>query len=141
MGTPPPRVGIGPTFNPGFCSPGLLPSETCSIQNQACRVHDDSIIDAIGGVDLGECKASCSDTIDCWFITYFGPASFPLYNYCILFNDCHNQNYCSNCITEVGLCFGTCSNSIEGRLGVFKKNPPRKFTKVFLAVLSNINMY
>ena len=94
-----------------------LPPGRCSVENQACEAREDNVIDTIGGVDLKECEALCSDTIGCKFITFFGPESFPLYDYCFLFNDCSNQNDCNHCVSEAEVCFETCSSNIEGPLG------------------------
>ena len=52
-----------------------FPPGMCSIQNQACQAHEDNVIDTVGGVGLGECKALCTDATDCQFISYFGPDS------------------------------------------------------------------
>merc|ERR1711892_617486 len=89
--------------------------DRCTLDNQACQA--DSIIDTFGGVNLEECRALCSDTADCKFITFFGPESFPLHDYCFLFSDCSIQLDCEDCVTETEVCFDTCSTSTEGRLG------------------------
>merc|ERR1711892_204570 len=94
-----------------------LPPGECFVENQACQASEDNVIDAIGGVDLEECEALCSETEGCDFITFYGPDSYPLYDYCFLFNDCSTQLECDHCVSEVEVCFGTCSCNIEGPLG------------------------
>jgi len=94
-----------------------LASGRCFVENQVCEANADNIIDTIGGVDLKECEALCSRTSGCEFITFFGPDSYPLYDYCFLFNDCSTQQDCDHCVTEAEVCFETCSSNLVGRLG------------------------
>ena len=49
-----------------------LPPGRCSVENQACEVREDNVIDTIGGVNLQECEAMCSNTIGFKFITFGG---------------------------------------------------------------------
>ena len=92
-------------------------SGQCTLDNRACKAGPGSYIDSYGGVNLEECRALCRDTTECKFVTFFGPDSFPLYDYCFLFKDCSIQQDCSDCVTETEVCWDTCSTSTEGRLG------------------------
>ena len=48
-------AAISPSLTLSSFPPGM-----CSIQNQACQAHEDNVIDTVGGVGLGECKALCT---------------------------------------------------------------------------------
>ena len=95
----------------------LLPPGTCEVEGQACDIGQDNLLSALPGVEsLQQCEAICIDNFDCEFITYFGSDSFPLRNYCMLFNDCTALADCQDCTTAVELCFEQCGQTVEGPL-------------------------
>ena len=94
-----------------------LPPGTCQVEGQACDIGQDNLLSAQAGVEsLQECEAICIDNFDCEFITFFGSESFPLRNYCMLFQDCSELAECQDCTTAVELCFEQCGQSVEGPL-------------------------
>ena len=95
----------------------LLPPGTCEVEGQACDIGQDNLLSALPGVEsFQQCEAICIDNFDCEFITYFGSDSFPLRNYCMLFNDCTALADCQDCTTAVELCFEQCGQTVEGPL-------------------------
>ena len=99
--------------------PSLPPplSTNCSVEGQACGIGQNNLLTFYAGVEsLPECKALCVDNYDCDFITHFGPGSFPLRNYCMLFSECDVLTECQDCTTDEEICFEQCGHNLEGPL-------------------------
>ena len=100
-----------------FTPPVVRGSPSCSLEGQACLTHQDNLLDSQAGIDsLQDCATLCVDNYDCEFITYYGPDSFPLKNYCMMFIGCETLTSCEDCTTEMELCFEQCGQNQEGPL-------------------------
>ena len=89
----------------------------CSIEGQTCIIGQDNLLASYAGVEsLPQCEALCIDNYDCEFISYFGPDSFPLRNYCMLFSECDILTECQDCTTAEEICFEQCGHKVEGPL-------------------------
>ena len=98
--------------------PPLLSFATnCSVEGQACVVGQDNLLTSHAGVEsVQECGALCTDNLDCEFLTYFGPESFPFMKTCILYSECNNFTECEDCTTASEICFEFCGSNLEGAL-------------------------
>ena len=106
--------------SPLLSLPPPLPSlaTNCSVEGQACAVGQDNLLTSHAGVEsVQECGALCTDNLDCEFLTYFGPESFPFRNTCFLYSECSIFTDCQDCTTAPEICFEqTCSSNLEGAL-------------------------
>lgn len=90
---------FGCTFALALAGPPPL-ATNCIVEGQTCGIGQNNLLTSYAGVEsLHECEALCINNYDCKFITHFGPDSFPLRNYCMLFSDCGNVADCQDCTT------------------------------------------
>ena len=105
----------------GNCSSlalGDFPTGTCSVQDQACEIHEDNLLASLPGVaSVNQCRQLCLDEQDCSHFSHFGEASFPIADVCLLFSACPTLHQCEDCITEEKFCSETCGDNVEGVLG------------------------
>ena len=107
---------FGCTFAIALASPPPL-ATNCILEGQTCGIGQDNLLTSYAGVEsLQECEELCINNYDCEFITHFGPDSFPLRNYCMLFSDCGNVADCQDCTTAEEICFEQCGQNLEGPL-------------------------
>ena len=102
------------------CSLALedFPTGTCSVQDQACEIHENNLVASLPGVSsVKECRQLCSDEQDCSHFSHFGSTSFPIADVCVLFSACPTLHQCEDCVTEEKSCFETCGDNVEGVLG------------------------
>merc|ERR1711892_40307 len=91
---------------------------TCYSNNTACEVHEDSLLETVGGVlSTEDCRLLCYDNGYCGFITYFGMDSFPFSGICQMFRTCDRVKTCSKCVSETRMCYQVCGTNYNGRIG------------------------
>ena len=99
----------------------LLPgTNVCFLEDSVCSSQDDNLIDVISGVmNADECRQNCEGRpSSCKFFSFFGPASFPFANSCLLFDSCTSMDECTDCYTEELVCYPQyCDAPVEGSLG------------------------
>ena len=62
-----------------------FPTGACSVQDQACEIHEYNLVASLPGVaSVEECRQLCSDDQHCSHFSHFGPASFPIADVCFL---------------------------------------------------------
>ena len=60
-----------------------FPTGACSVQDQACEIHEYNLVASLPGVaSVEECRQLCSDDQHCSQFSYFGPTSFPIADVC-----------------------------------------------------------
>ena len=65
-------------------------------------IRDDNLLTSYAGLEtVQECEALCIDNFECEFITHFGPDSFSLRSYCILFRECGSLTECQDCTRSI----------------------------------------
>jgi len=102
------------------CSLALedFPIGACSVQDQACEIHENNLVASFPGVaSVEECRQLCSDDQQCSHFSHFGQTSFPIGNFCILLSACPTLHPCEDCITEDRWCGTICGDDVEGFLG------------------------
>ena len=110
-----PLLALGVSCSLAFDS---FPAGTCSVEGQACEIHEENLVASLPGVSsVEECRQLCSDDLHCSHFSHFGLASFPIGNFCILLYGCPSLHPCEDCITEDRWCSTTCGDDVEGFLG------------------------
>ena len=88
---------------------------TCISNGSQCRVTDNNFLKGVTGVtSIEDCHQRCQETEKCNYLTYFGPDSFPLENYCNLFTSCESTTSCKSCVSETLGCPLPCGYKIQG---------------------------
>ena len=106
-----------PFLVPVSVSAGLVSPVKCSSEKTACEVHDETLIESVGGVaSREECRQLCYDSQQCQYITYFTSESFPFSEICSLFLSCEEVYTCRNCVSETRGCYQTCSDQLYGKI-------------------------
>jgi len=99
----------------------------CSSDSESCKIHEDNLLESVGNVgNIDECRQLCYDNKECGYITYYGAASFPLSEFCLLFSSCESTIPCTNCTSETKTCYKACGEPFLGELSgdnVLKMEP------------------
>lgn len=95
-----------------------LPNGACVSDYVSCAITGDNLVGLVDGVSSAEeCRQFCEETPDsCEFYSYFGPASYPFDDACLLFSNCTTLEQCTDCLTEDVECY-FCAAAIEGHVG------------------------
>ena len=88
-------------------------SAACSVEKRMCKIHEDNFISSMSAIEVEKCRQLCFDLDNCMYFSHFGPDSYPINNYCMLFSSCPVLGNCEDCYTEDKLCHGSCGRNVE----------------------------